>query len=98
MRALLYVSYNIVAGAALLIVMGGTIKDRKVAGTGGIMLGVLIILINLTMFVKVDVVAGVDMPTLELAKQIHPTVGILMAIALLGMMYNTVIGVSKTPH
>lgn len=94
--AFLYVSYNIAAGAALLIVMGGTEKDRKVAGRGGIfgglMLGALIILINLAMFVKIDVVAGVDMPTLELANQIHPAVGVLMSIALLGMMYNTAVG------
>lgn len=96
MGALLYVSYNIAAGAAILIVMGGTLKDIKVAGLGGvfggIMLGLLIILINVTMFVKMDVVAGVDMPTLELAKQIHPVVGVLMAISLLGMMYNTAVG------
>ena len=96
MGALLYVSYNIAAGAALLIVMGGTVTDRKVAGMGGvlggIMLGVLILLINVTMFVKMDVVAGVDMPTLELAQQIHPAVGVLMAVALLGMMYNTAVG------
>jgi len=94
--ALLYVSYNIAAGAAMLIVMGGTEKNRKVAGLGGlfggIMLGALIILINLAMFFKMDVVAGVDMPTLELAQQIHPAVGVLMAIALLGMMYNTAVG------
>ena len=96
MGAILYVSYNLAAGAALLIVMGGTEKDSKVAGLGGIfggiMLGALIILINLTMFVKMDVVSGMDMPTLELAKQIHPAVGVLMAIALLGMMYNTAVG------
>lgn len=94
--ALLYVSYNIAAGAALLIVMGGTEKNSKVAGRGGIfggiMLGILIILINVAMFVKIDVVAGVDMPTLELANQIHPAVGVLMSIALLGMMYNTAVG------
>lgn len=94
--ALLYVSYNLAAGAAMLIVMGGTVKNRKVAGLGGIfggiMLGMLIILINVTMLVKIDVVAGVDMPTLALANQIHPFVGILMAIALLGMMYNTAVG------
>lgn len=94
--ALLYVSYNIAAGAALLIVMGGTIKDKKVAGMGGIlggiMLGALIILIHIAMFVKIDVVSGVAMPTLELANQIHPAVGVLMAIALLGMMYNTAVG------
>ncbi len=93
---LLYVSYNLAAGAAMLIVMGGTVKNRKVAGMGGIfggiMLGVLILLINVTMLVKMDVVAGVDMPTLELANKIHPVVGVLMAIVLLGMMYNTAVG------
>lgn len=94
--ALLYVSYNIAAGAALLIVMGGTVKDRKVAGLGGLlgglMLGALILLINIAMFVKMDIVGGTAMPTLELAKQIHPSVGMLMSIALLGMMYNTAVG------
>lgn len=100
MGALLYVSYNLSAGAALLIVMGGAIDDQKVAGLGGIFggitLGALILLINLAMFVKMDVVSGVDMPTLELANQIHPAVGVLMAIALLGMMYNTAVGMFFT--
>ncbi|MGG3434334.1 hypothetical protein ABER60_08995 [Heyndrickxia coagulans] len=94
--AFLYVSYNLAAGAALLIVMSGGVKDRKVAGMGGIlggvMLGGLIILIHIGMFAKIDVIAGADMPTLALAEQIHPVVGILMAIALLGMIYNTAVG------
>lgn len=94
--AMLYVSYNLAAGAAMLIVMGGTVKKRHIAGVGGVlggfMLGALIIVINLTLFVKMDVVAGVDMPTLELANNIHPIVGTLMTIALLGMMYNTAVG------
>lgn len=76
--------------------MSGSVKDRKIAGMcgilGGVMLGRLIILIHIGMFVKIDVVAGVEMPTLALANQIHPVVGILMAIALLGMMYNTAVG------
>lgn len=96
MGAILYVSYNLAAGAAMLIVMGGTVKDRKVAGLGGLfgglMLGALILLINIAMFVKMDVVGGTAMPTLELANQIHPFVGVLMSIALLGMMYNTAVG------
>ncbi len=98
--SILYVSYNIAAGAALLIIMGGEEKDRKVAGRGGIiggiLLGALIILINITMFVKIDVIGGVDMPTLELANQIHPFIGVLMSFALLGMMYNTAVGMFYT--
>ena len=94
--ALLYVSYNLAAGAALLIVMGGTVKDRRVSGfgggMGGFIAGMLILLINLAMLMKMDVVSGYDMPTLALAEQIHPAVGTLMSIALIGMMYNTAVG------
>src|SRR5690606_26371041 len=94
--AFLYVSYNLSAGAALLIIMCGGERDPKVASRGGIlgglMLGALILLIHFGMFVKMDVVDSLPMPTLELANQIHPVVGILMAVALLGMMYNTAVG------
>ena len=94
--AILYVSYNIAGAAAMLIVMGGTVKDRRVSGLGGvfggIMLGALIILINIAVYVKIDVVAGVDMPTLALANQINPAMGFLMSFALLAMMYNTAVG------
>ena len=94
--AVLYVSYNLAAGAAMLIVMGGTVKDRKVARNGGALggciLGLLILLINAALFAKMDVVTGVDMPTLELAKQIHPLVGFVMSVLLLGMIYSTAVG------
>lgn len=96
LSAFLYVSYNISAGVALLVIMSGSVKDRKVASMGGIlgglMLGVLIILIHLAMLARIDIVAGVDMPTLALAEQVHPVVGFLTAIALLGMIYNTSVG------
>lgn len=94
--ALLYVSYNLAAGAALLIVMGGTVKDKRISGfgggVGGLVTGLLILLINIAMLMKMDVIAGYDMPTLVLAEQIHPAVGVLMSIALIGMMYNTAVG------
>lgn len=94
--AVIYVSYNIAGGAAMLIVMGGTATNRKVArrggALGGIILGLLIMLINIALFVKMDIVAGVEMPTLELAKQIHPAVGIIMSFVLLAMIYSTAVG------
>ncbi|MCM3720609.1 YkvI family membrane protein [Solibacillus isronensis] len=94
--AVIYVSYNIAAGAAMLIVMGGTATNRNIArrggALGGIILGLLILLINVALFAKMDIVAGVEMPTLELAKQIHPTVGIIMSFVLLAMIYSTAVG------
>ncbi|WP_026581402.1 YkvI family membrane protein [Bacillus sp. J33] len=94
--ALLYVSYNIAAGAAMLTVMGGTTKDEKQAGLGGILggvgLGVLILLINVGLLVKMDVVGGSSMPILALANEISPAFGIFMFVVLLGMIYNTAVG------
>ncbi|TCJ02283.1 hypothetical protein [Cytobacillus praedii] len=96
MGALLYVSYNIAAGAAMLTVMGGTTKNEKQAGLGGILgglgLGLLIILMNLSMLVKIDVIEGSEMPILALANEISPVFGIVMFIVLLGMIYNTAVG------
>lgn len=96
LSAFLYVSYNLAAGAALLVIMTGNENDKKVASMGGIlgglMLGALIILIHIGMFARIDIVAGKDMPTLELANHIHPIVGVFTAIALLGMIYNTAVG------
>ncbi|WP_139993381.1 hypothetical protein [Kurthia sp. Dielmo] len=94
--AALYVSYNLAAGASMLAVMGGTQKNVKIAKFGGIFgglgLGVLILLISIAMLAKMDVVAGADMPMLLLAQTMHPVLGWLMAIALLGMIYNTAVG------
>ena len=96
LSAVLYVSFNFSAGAAMLLVVGGTVKDRRVAkrggALGGIILGLLILLINAALFAKMDVVIGVEMPTLMLAEQIHPIVGIIMSIILLAMIYSTAVG------
>lgn len=94
--AILYVSYNIAAGFAMLSVIGGTVKDKKAAGLGGLLgglgLGLLILLINIGMFANLDRLEGADMPTLLLATEISPVVGVLMSIALLGMIFNTAVG------
>lgn len=96
MGGLLYVSYNLAAGAAMMTVMGGTVKDEKVAGWGGIIgglgLGLLILLINISMLTDLKALAAVPMPMLVLANNISPLLGGLMSIILLGMIYNTAVG------
>lgn len=93
---LLYVSYNIAAGVAMLTVIGGTVKNEKVASRGGLLggvgLGLLLFLINLGLFMNADKIQNVDMPTLLLATEVSPMVGVLMSIALLGMIFNTAVG------
>lgn len=95
MGALLYVSYNIAAGVAMITVIGGTVKDRKVARRGGIIgglgLGLLILLINISMLPQLEKISDVAMPMITLSNAIHPVVGFLMAIVLIGMIYNTAV-------
>ncbi|MFC4410487.1 hypothetical protein ACFOZY_08625 [Chungangia koreensis] len=96
LSAFLYASYNIASGASMLAVMGGSVKQEKVAvwggAIGGIGLGILIILINVSMVAKMDVVAGSPMPMLLIAKIISPWFGLIMAFVLLGLIYNTAVG------
>lgn len=93
---LLYVSYNIAAGVSMLAIIGGTVKDQKVArlggALGGIGLGVLLLLINLAMYFNIEKLANIDMPTLFLATEISPIIGLFMSLALLGMIFNTAVG------
>ncbi|HSI65973.1 MAG TPA: hypothetical protein VK947_01075 [Planococcus sp. (in: firmicutes)] len=94
--ALLYVSYNIAAGAAMLTVMGGTVKDEKVAAWGGIIgglgLGFLILLINVSMLTQIKEIATIPMPMLFLANNVGSVMGVVMSVVLLGMIYNTAVG------
>jgi len=94
--ALLYVSYNLVAGAPFLIIMAGQTVNRRTALWGGIagglLLATLMLLIVLGMFAQVDKLGGVDMPTLLLATQLSPVLSVLMAVTIFGMILNTAVG------
>jgi len=95
--AIRYVSYNLAIALPMLAVMGSTVKTRKEASWGGIigglLLGVLIILVFFALLAKMDVIYGKSLPTLIIAMDIHPFVGILMATILIIMLYSTAIGV-----
>jgi len=94
--ALLYVSYNLIAGAPFLIIMAGQSANRRTAVWGGIagglLLTALMLLIVLGMFSQVDKLSGVAMPTLLLASQLSPVLGALMAVTVFGMILNTAVG------
>lgn len=95
MSAINYVSLSIALTTSMALVMGGAEKDSKVAARGGmiggIVFGVLILLSYLAIFSKVDVVGGSDLPMLRLADNISPFLGIVMAIVIFAMIYNTAV-------
>src|SRR5690606_7911931 len=84
LSGLLYASFNIAVGFPMLALIGGLTKQPKAAALGGIAgglgLGFLIILLNIGMFANMDRLLGVEIPTLQLANQIHPWLAMLMSL------------------
>ncbi|RIO57940.1 hypothetical protein BUZ85_19570, partial [Mammaliicoccus sciuri] len=91
-----YASFNTAVGASMAIVMGGSEKHTKVAATGGLIgglaLGIMIVLSHLAIFTQIDVVGNMDMPMLGIVNNISPVLGIIMAIVIFGMIFNTGLG------
>nr|WP_087973574.1 hypothetical protein [Oceanobacillus rekensis] len=90
-----YVSFNIATGASMTLVMGGDERNEKIASIGGLVGGIAIGLImtigHLSIFSKVDSVGDLEMPLLGIANSVSPIFGLLYAIVLFGMIFNTAV-------
>lgn len=88
-----YASFNIAVGAGMAIVMGAAEKDERIATLGGffggLLIGILILLAHFAIFSKIDVVATYDLPLLKIVEDISPTLAVIMAIIIFGMIFNT---------
>lgn len=91
-----YASFNTAVGASMAIVMGGSEKNTKVAAIGGLVgglaLGVMIVLSHLAIFTQIDIVGNMEMPMLGIVNHISPILGVIMAIVIFGMIFNTGLG------
>lgn len=90
------VGLNVIVVVSMTIVIGGNFLDSKEVGYGGIMGGMfflflLAILVG-GLYISVGPITETEMPTLAMIEQIHPWLGIAMAVAIYGMIYNTAIG------
>lgn len=96
LSAVLYVSYNVIMAVAILSVVGGSVKDSKVAARGGMLggigLGLLLLILNFGLISKLDHVADVEMPTLLLASDIAPWLSTIMGIVIFAMVFSTAAG------
>jgi len=96
LSALIYVSYNLVLGVAVLAPMGKHVQDAKVirkgALYGGIGLGLGALAINLTLLANVPQVSGFEVPMVFIAAGISPLVQVAYSIVLLAEVYTTAVG------
>ncbi|MFC1397963.1 hypothetical protein [Acinetobacter lactucae] len=98
LSALLYVSYNIAGLTAMLVVIGGNIKDlnnAKLGGLfGGIGIGILISLMILVLISSSNLIKNVEIPTLFLGNKIAVWFGNLVLIFLQAKLIITCMGLT----
>ncbi|MDP9806545.1 putative membrane protein YkvI [Trueperella bonasi] len=91
-----YVAFAFATGASMMIVMGGDMFNPKEAGVGGLLgglgFGTLLVLSTMALFLKLPSVSTSPMPTLALIDSINPTFGLIAALVIYGMIFNTAIG------
>ncbi|GAB3067797.1 hypothetical protein ACFOU0_00840 [Salinicoccus sesuvii] len=95
-NAVTYSGFTIAVAFSFLTMMGSRSDSRKVAGWGGIIGSIIIILlmflINNGLMAQMDEVNTVELPMLLLANEIHPVLGLLLSVAMLLVIYNTAVG------
>ena len=76
--------------------MGSKVKYRDSTLYGGLIGGLIItfllMMINLGLISQFDKIKHVDLPTLKLATQMSPSIGIIMSVIMILVIYNTVVG------
>ena len=96
MAAMNYVTFNLMTGVSMAIVMGGDELNPLPAGRGGFwgstIISVLLLFSAGAMFSQIDLIYASDLPMLELVNQTHPILGTVMSVVILGMIFNTGLG------
>ena len=88
-----YYGMCLMSGVSMGLVLGGEELNTQDAGIGGLLggaiAGILGILISFTLFIRVDEVGKLDIPMLYIIEDINPVLGVLMALVIFGMIFNT---------
>lgn len=90
-----YVGLALMVGVSMSIIIGGNSFNPKAAGIGGflgsVIYAVMLVLAAFGLFKKIDVVGKDDVPMLSIINEIHPVLGTVMSLVIVGMIFNTAI-------
>lgn len=97
LSAIVYVSYNLVLGVAVLAPMGRLAGEndevlRKGALFGGVGLGIGALAINLALLASPPAVSGYEVPMVQIAARFSPLVQAAYSLVLLAEIYTTAVG------
>lgn len=91
--AINYASFNITFGASMAFVVAGEEDDRQMTARsgliGGVGVGLLILLNNLSIFAAVEEASQYPLPMLVLANKVHPIAGLFMSAILFVLIWST---------
>ena len=91
--AINYAAFNITFGLSMAFVVGGEEDNQKTASMGGLIggigVGLLILLNNLSIFAAVEEASQYPLPMLALAHEVHPIAGLLMSVILFVLIWST---------
>lgn len=95
-RGTLYGGLAFAVGFSTIVVIGGDASKRGVAGRGalfgGIIYTILLGLINFALQSEYSHIEDASIPTIMLANNVHPILGVILSIIMLAVMYNTILG------
>ena len=95
-----YAGFTIATAFAFMATIGSYEgKEGKLQSIIGVILGaislmVLLAIINTSILAELEMANSVDLPMLQLAKDIHPTFGLIISVIMLLAIYNTALGLS----
>ncbi|MCU5746926.1 hypothetical protein N9R04_09575 [Staphylococcus sp. SQ8-PEA] len=96
LRGTLYGGLAFAVGFSTIVVIGGDASRRGVAGRGalfgGVIYTILLGLINFAVQSEYPHIKDASIPTITLADDVHPVLGIILSIIMLAVMYNTILG------
>lgn len=96
LSALNYNGLALLLGVSMSLVIGGNYTSTRSAGLGGLVGGgiylVMLFIAAVTLYLNIEEVADADVPMLYLLDDMHPAAGIIMAIIIFLMIFNTAIG------
>lgn len=88
-----YFGMCLMTAVSMGFVLGGDELASEDAGRGGLLggaiAGIMGIIIAFTLFIRIEDVYSLDIPMLEIIKEINPYLGIFMALIIFGMIFNT---------
>ena len=91
-----YIGIALMGGISMGIVMGGDLIDVRVAGRGGVfgglLFGIMLLLMVVTMSFNVADVYTEPLPTLAIINSVHPWLGYFASVVIYLMIFSTALG------